>query len=162
MRYPNNKKYIKKAWPILNTKNILIFVLGILLGLFINDVFANDYYWKVTEVVDGDTIRVSIPELPSELHTTIRVIGVDTPEKGRKAKCEYENNLGLQATEYSKLLLNQGHVIKFSNIKWDKYGGRILAVVKIDDKILADELIKAHLAREYHGEKKKSWCHENR
>ena len=43
-------------------------------------------------------------------------------------------------------------------VKHDKFGGRLLGNIYIDGVSLADILIKAGLAREYHGEKKKSWC----
>lgn len=121
---------------------------------------AGDYSWKVVEVTDGDTLKVYVPEFPKELANKvhIRVLGIDTPEKGKRAKCEKEAKLGIAATAFTKELVKNGNKITFHDLKWDKYGGRILATVKIDNKILGQELIKAQLAREYHGEKKQSWC----
>lgn len=122
--------------------------------------YAADHKWKVTKVIDGDTLKVQIEKFPEELanHLSIRVLGVDTPEKGKRAKCDKERKLGESATAFTtKMLLNSREVI-FKDIKWDKYGGRILAHVIIDGKRLDLELIKANLAREYHGEKKKGWC----
>ena len=51
-------------------------------------------------------------------------------------------------------------LITFSELKWDKYGGRVLSDVKINNKSLAKDLINNGLGREYHGEKKQSWCKE--
>ena len=42
--------------------------------------------------------------------------------------------------------------------EWDKYGGRVLGHVIIDGQSLSDMLIRAGLARPYHGEAKSSWC----
>lgn len=128
--------------------------------LITSPALAKDYQWKVLEVTDGDTLKVQIEGFPEELanHLSVRVLGIDTPEKNFRANCPEENNLGHDATDYTKSLVSNGKVIIFNNIKWDKYGGRILATVTIDGKNLGDELIKAKLAREYHGDKKKSWC----
>ena len=46
----------------------------------------------------------------------------------------------------------------FSNIQWDKFGGRVLANVAIEENNLAEELINRRYARAYNGGKKKSWC----
>ena len=48
--------------------------------------------------------------------------------------------------------------IEFRNLKWDKYGGRILADVYIDGISYKHEIIEAGLAREYYGGKKLGWC----
>jgi endonuclease YncB( thermonuclease family) len=45
-----------------------------------------------------------------------------------------------------------------SEVKNDKYGGRIVANVKVGGVDIAQELLKKGLARVYNGEKKKSWC----
>ncbi|MCY4502217.1 MAG: thermonuclease family protein, partial [Alphaproteobacteria bacterium] len=53
---------------------------------------AADYSWPVVRVVDGDTVKVDASaDLPPELASlSIRLRGVDTPEKGGRAKCETE------------------------------------------------------------------------
>jgi micrococcal nuclease len=118
-----------------------------------------DYHWKVQEVVDGDTIKIYTPEgFPNELPLSVRVRGVDTPEKGKRAKCEKESLLSRKATVLTKDLVANSREIIFSDISWDKYGGRILAKVTIDGKDLSQELISANLARPYFGDKKKGWC----
>lgn len=113
--------------------------------------------------VDGDTFRVDPKEIVLEdLKLSVRVLGVDTPEKGHRAKCEREAKLGEKASDFTKSLFRNAKEndipVKLYNLKWDKYGGRLLADVKIGDLDLADELISKGLAREYHGEKKLSWC----
>lgn len=49
-------------------------------------------------------------------------------------------------------------MVSFCNVKWDKYGGRILAEVHVDGRSLADMLIERGLARPYHGGKRDGWC----
>lgn len=46
--------------------------------------------WEFVKVVDGDTVKFKVKFLPKELGNTlsIRVNGVDTPEKGHRALCE--------------------------------------------------------------------------
>ena len=48
--------------------------------------------------------------------------------------------------------------IQFDNLKWDKYGGRVLVDVYLDGKSYKDEIINAGLARPYDGGAKESWC----
>jgi len=130
----------------------------ILLTLTISPAHSSEYRWKIIEVTDGDTLRVEAPFLPKELKLSVRVNNVDTPEKGARAKCDKEAKLGDAATKLTKRLVNSSQDIAFYNIKWDKFGGRVLADVELDGANLATSLIKAGVAREYHGEKKKSWC----
>ena len=54
--------------------------------------FASDYTWPVVRVVDGDTVAVDASaDLPPELaDLRVRLRGVDTPEKGGRAKCAHE------------------------------------------------------------------------
>lgn len=120
------------------------------------------FSWPVTKVIDGDTIQVDPDWLPDGLKLSIRVLGVDTPEKAPKAKCTKEADLGKKATDFTTKMVADAQArkapITFTGIEWDKFGGRMLARVSIDGKDLTTELIKAGLAREYHGEKKASWC----
>lgn len=141
----------------------IILALGTL--LFSPAVLAGNpgpFGWPVTKVVDGDTIQVDPDWLPEGLKLSIRVLGVDTPEKAPKAKCAREAELGKKATEFTARLVSEAQArkapITFTRIEWDKFGGRMLAYVSIDGKDLTSELIRAGLAREYHGEKKASWC----
>lgn len=120
------------------------------------------YTWQVLRVVDGDTLEVHIPSFPDELTPLkIRVIGIDTPEKGL-AKCKKEKELGYAATKYTADIIEHANTndksIKFGNIKWDKYGGRIDADVFIGGKPLSEMLIKSGYARPYDARKKSDWC----
>ena len=134
----------------------LIHVLGAIPSLAL----ANPYDWKVTRVLDGDTVEFEAKFLPAELgdKLKIRVLGVDTPEKAPRAKCEKEALAGQAATDFTKKAVAEGKKIQIEIKEWDKFGGRVLGDVIIDGKKLSDELIKKNLARPYFGEAKKSWC----
>lgn len=120
------------------------------------------FEWPIVKVVDGDTIQVDPDWLPEGLKLSIRVLGVDTPEKAPKAKCDKEAELGKKATEFTTKLIKEAQArkapITFTKIEWDKFGGRMLAYVNVDGKDLTTELINNGLARKYNGEKKSSWC----
>ncbi|MFZ9469953.1 MAG: thermonuclease family protein [Rickettsiales bacterium] len=153
-------------------KTIIFFIIYLSFSLktFANDkIIANDnnhqakiYNWQVLRVLDGDTLEINNEFLPQELKLFVRIKGIDTPEKSFRAKCLKEKKLAQKATDFTTKLINEAiankQKIEFSEIKWDKYGGRIVAKVKIGDKIIGDELIKNGLAKAYFGEKKSSWC----
>lgn len=122
--------------------------------------FANPYDWKVTRVVDGDTVEFEAKFLPAELgdKLKIRVLGVDTPEKAPRAKCDKEAQLGAAATEFTKKLVANGKKIQIEIKEWDKFGGRVLGDVIVDGSKVSELLIKNNLARPYFGEAKQSWC----
>jgi len=119
---------------------------------------AYAYEWQILRVVDGDTIEIKNECFPTELKLSIRVLGIDTPEKGSRANCEKEAKLAEKASKFTKEFIGKNKTATFRNIKWDKYGGRLLADVEINGKSLSDELIKNGLARSYDGKKKGSWC----
>lgn len=118
------------------------------------------YDYKVLRVIDGDTIAIEVPGLPKEISKlTLRVLHVDTPEKGHLAKCDLEREKSKQATEFVFGLVSSGKEIKVELKKWDKYGGRVLGDLIIDGKRLSKLLIDSGFAIEYNGEKKtKDWC----
>ena len=118
------------------------------------------YDYKVTRVLDGDTVGFEAKFLPDPLkkELLIRVYGVDTPEKGFRAKCESENTKGLAATEFTKKSVASAKKIEVAIANWDKFGGRVLGDVILDGQSLRSLLIKNGYAREYYGEAKQSWC----
>lgn len=118
------------------------------------------YDIKITRVIDGDTVAFQADFLPKPLkpELSIRVYGVDTPEKGFRAKCESEAQRGRAATEFTKHAVAQAQHIQMVLRDWDKYGGRVLGDVLLDGASLRDQLIAQGYAREYYGEAKQSWC----
>ena len=122
--------------------------------------FANPYDYKVTRVIDGDTVAFEANFLPAPLkpELSIRVLGVDTPEKGHRAECPQEAQAALKASAFTKNAIKNAKKVQILIEKHDKYGGRVLGDVIIDGKKLSELLIANGHARPYFGEKKESWC----
>ena len=122
--------------------------------------FANPYDYKVTRVIDGDTVAFEANFLPAPLkpELSIRVLGVDTPEKGHRAECPQEAQAALKASAFTKDAIKNAKKVQILIQKHDKYGGRVLGDVIIDGKKLSELLIANGHARPYFGEKKESWC----
>lgn len=114
----------------------------------------------LTRVIDGDTVAFQANWLPDPLkkELSIRVFGVDTPEKSFRAKCPSEAARGEAATAFTKQLINASTKRQIIIMDWDKYGGRVLGDVLLDGKSLRQQLITNGFAREYYGEAKTSWC----
>lgn len=118
------------------------------------------YEVELTRVVDGDTVAFRADWLPDPLkkELSIRVFGVDTPEKGHRAKCPAENERGQAATAFTKQAIAQSQKRQVLLMDWDKYGGRVLGDVILNGNSLRMMLIQNGFAREYYGEAKTSWC----
>jgi endonuclease YncB( thermonuclease family) len=115
---------------------------------------------KIISVYDGDTFRGQVNAYPKWFGQNVgfRLYGIDTPEISWRAKCPAEAELAeIAKTFVSDYLLNAKSV-EFDIVKWDKYGGRIDAIVRVDDIDLAELLIEAKLAVKYDGGKRPNWC----
>jgi endonuclease YncB( thermonuclease family) len=118
------------------------------------------YDVTLTRVIDGDTVAFQANWLPDPLkkELSIRVFGVDTPEKGFRAKCPQEDARGQAATEFTKSAVAKAKKRQIILMDWDKYGGRVLGDVLLDGYSLRHMLMANGFAREYYGEAKTSWC----
>lgn len=118
------------------------------------------YDFRVIRVLDGDTVEIDAPFLPIELKQVLklRIIEVDTPEKGSLAKCQKEAELALAATRFTQRVVASSTKHQIKLVSWDKYGGRVLGDLYLDGKSLKDMLLKTGHARPYDGGKKASWC----
>lgn len=113
---------------------------------------------RVKKVIDGDTIKVvmMLDTYPFELN--IRVLGIDTPESMlRPGVTELEKRAGLVVKAYVKTLFNVGSVYYVRLVDLDKYSGRYLGHIYVNNNDLSKLLIDLGLAREYYGEKKQPW-----
>ncbi len=121
---------------------------------------AADYSWPVVRVVDGDTVKVDASaDLPPELASlSIRLRGVDTPEKGGRAKCETERQAGRAATAFTEAAVGKAKTAVVRDPKWGKWGGRVIADLVLDGKPLSSTLIEAGHGRAYDGGRRKAWC----
>tara|TARA_R100000030_G_scaffold79591_3_gene62464 strand:- start:406 stop:858 length:453 start_codon:yes stop_codon:yes gene_type:complete len=121
------------------------------------DSFLNMREFRGNVCYDGDTCYVLAPTLPEPLQKmSVRILGIDTPEM--RAECAEEKKLALKGRELANKMFRSAEKIIFDNLKWDKYGGRVLADVYLDGKSYKDEIINAGLARPYDGGTKESWC----
>jgi endonuclease YncB( thermonuclease family) len=118
------------------------------------------YDYKIISVVDGDTVKFEAKFLPSPLkpELSLRIYGVDTPEKGHRAKCPQEDKRGREATAYTQTVITNAKKVEILLMSWDKYGGRVLGDLIIDGVSLRYLLIANGYAREYYGTAKQSWC----
>ena len=100
--------------------------------------------YKCTRVTDGDTITVT----QNGFKTTIRLVGIDAPEKSRK-KHDPGQPFSQTSTKYlAGMVLNQNvDIVSYGN---DRYG-RTLGVVYVDGKNVNLEMVKAGLAEVYRG-----------
>jgi endonuclease YncB( thermonuclease family) len=116
--------------------------------------------YKINRVIDGDTVEIAVDFLPDPLppKLSIRVLGIDTPEKAPRAQCEAEAKKAAEASAFTKSAVAMAQSVEIQIEKWDKYGGRVLGNVLLDGHSLSDMLIGAGLARPYKGEAKTSWC----
>ena len=120
----------------------------------------NIYDFPITRVIDGDTVAFQANFLPPPLkqELSIRVFGVDTPEKGFRAQCPSEDQRGQAATAFTKNAISKAKKHQVAIADWDKYGGRVLGDILLDGQSLRMMLIQNGFAREYYGEAKTSWC----
>jgi len=120
----------------------------------------NIYDFPITRVIDGDTVAFQATFLPPPLkqELSIRVFGVDTPEKGHRAMCPSEDQRGQAATAFTKNAISKAQKRQLAIIDWDKYGRRVLGDILLDGQSLRMMLIQNGFAREYYGEAKTSWC----
>lgn len=117
------------------------------------------YTWDYLHVIDGDTLlfRALWSPLPDKT-ISVRLIGVDTPETGYRAQCDEERDLALKAKHFVQDTMKNARDIEVQPTAWDRWGGRIVAIVWVDHKSLSEMLLENNLARPYDGGKKSSWC----
>jgi endonuclease YncB( thermonuclease family) len=118
------------------------------------------YDFPITRIIDGDTVAFEATFLPAPLkqELSIRVYGVDTPEKGWRGQCDREKELGEAASKFTTEKINNAKTIQIAIMRWDKFGGRVIGDIIIDGNSLTKMLIENGYAREYYGDKKTSWC----
>lgn len=123
-------------------------------------IYTHKFEVSVTKVIDGDSIQIAAGWVPQPLppYVTIRLNGVDTPERPPHAKCRKEVELAAAALEYTTDAIRRADKVEVVLYKWDKYGGRILGDVFVDGQDLALNLIRLGYAVAYYGDAKQSWC----
>ncbi len=150
-------------------KNLLFLVVL----LFSTTAFAQQYMLlPIIKIYDGDTIFSSLStwRVPVPLDkVSIRIAGIDTPElpaksyvitgKLGRAQCIKEAELALKAKRFVEQLAKTRTIMKVENFKYGKYGGTIVADVKIGGVSIGPALIEQQLAVPYFGgTKTHDWC----
>ena len=113
----------------------------------------------VLRVIDGDTIAIRARIwIGQSVETKVRIAGVDTPEL--RGGCALEIELAIAARDLVvRVLGDQPATLR--DVRYDKYGGRVLARVENNDgEDIAALLIAAGLGRPYDGGKRRPWCDE--
>ena len=133
--------------------------LMLFLFMFPQSIYAMDVI--INKVIDGDTFQIIIKEHPPELQKlSIRILHLDTPEI--HGHCDLEKERAQKAKQFLDKLLPVNSLVTLKNIKYDKYGGRILADVFYNNTNIADLMKSNKLGADYEGEgPKPSWCDEN-
>lgn len=123
------------------------------------DVVKGPIAARVLKTGDGDTVQTEAEIWPgTRVLIDIRIGGIDTPEKKGRAKCPEEALRAEEATAEMRRLL-EGQTVSLHNVKYEKYGGRLLAdVVTPDGTNAANHMIAQQLAVPYSGGTKSPWC----
>ena len=140
--------------------NILLFILFVIFHL---DAFSHTQNIIIEKrngeyCYDGDTCNAKMLGVPDSLKKIkIRINGIDTPEI--KGECEEEKKLALEAKQFINELIEKSTIVYLKNMKWGKYGGRVVADLYIDKRDYKEYLKDKEFYVEYHGGKKtKNWC----
>jgi endonuclease YncB( thermonuclease family) len=112
----------------------------------------------VLYIIDGDTFGVNVNlDKDVKIKVHVRIKNIDTPEI--HGGCESEINLATKAKDRLASLIPVGSVVDLSEIKDDKYLGRIDAIVKAaSGQEIGSVLINENMARKYSGGHRYSWC----
>jgi len=116
----------------------------------------------VLDCHDGDTCRMEIETwFDVFVRPSVRLIGIDTPELvshciDSQARAE-EHRLAVGARDALRELL-VGQVVSLTDIKPDKYAGRVAARVWIGKRDVAVIMLIQGHGRLYDGGPRLSWC----
>lgn len=108
----------------------------------------------VLRVIDGDTLEVDARPWPGvTIRTLVRIRGIDTPELN--GRCVQERTAATAARD-ALLRLTHGATVTLSEVTPDKYGGRVVAHVRVSGEDLGARLQRDGHARPYGH--RASWC----
>jgi endonuclease YncB( thermonuclease family) len=133
---------------------VLLLLLPVIAGA--NDVLK----LPVLGAYDGDTLysRLDLTQGVS-LAISIRLLRLDTAEIGWRAKCDNERIAGENAKTFLLELLGEVNEIELKNFKWDKWGGRLLGEVYVDEVNVNDLMLESGHAVPYDGGSRLNhWC----
>lgn len=120
------------------------------------ETLAGPYKATAIRVIDGDSLEARVTIwLGQDVVTIVRLAGIDTAE--RKSPC-LSAWLKAEAARAFLAARTDGAVLTLSDIRPDKYGGRVVArVADASGADIGDALLAAGLARPYAG-RRAVWC----
>lgn len=109
---------------------------------------------EVIRVIDGDTVLVEAMPWPDHrISTYVRLRGIDAPEL--KSKCAALREAARQAQEVLALMMEGQRRVTLTAISGDKYFGRVVADLNLDDgRRPASILLEGELVEPYEGKTK--------
>lgn len=123
-------------------------------ALAVSLALTNFYQAKVERVIDGDTISVSLPDVPSVFSPIgVRIQGIDSPELHSKKPCERREAVRAKIALQS---LVSSHRVDLLYCSRDKFF-RLLCRVSVQKQDIAEYMLSNQLARSYYGERKSGW-----
>jgi micrococcal nuclease len=99
-------------------------------------------------VIDGDTLDFRGERL--------RILNIDTPETGGKARCPREAVQAARATTHARTLVGRARQAEIYRAGFDRYG-RTLIRLKLDGEDFARQMFQSGHARRLTG-RRQSWC----
>ena len=113
---------------------------------------------RVGHILDGDTFSAAVSlDADTTVSVRVRLRNVDTPEMN--GDCEYERTRAIAARDRLSEIIPVGSMVELSNVKDDKYLGRIDANVKnANGADVGEILIREKFGRKYNGGRRKPWC----
>ncbi len=113
---------------------------------------------RVGYIIDGDTFAASVNiDKDTEISVRVRIRNIDTPEI--HGACDAEIDMANRARTRLAELIPVGTTVDLTNIKDDKYLGRIDAhVADTAGNDVGTRMVRERLARRYSGGRRKSWC----
>ncbi|MBM3598041.1 MAG: nuclease [Alphaproteobacteria bacterium] len=111
---------------------------------------------RLVRIIDGDTLLVRAHIwLGHEVTTLVRLLGIDAPEL--RGRCAEESAAAERARAFVARVVGRSDVT-LTDLRFDKYGGRVLARVEVRGQDLARALLAEGLARPYRGKMRAGWC----
>lgn len=111
---------------------------------------------QVVRVIDGDTFEAAANIwLNQTIDVHVRIAGIDAPEL--HGHCAAERDRAQAARQYLDTRIG-GVAVRLSDVRYDKYGGRVRAVVRDGQGDVGQAMIRAGHARPYHGGHRQPWC----
>ena len=109
---------------------------------------------QIIRVVDGDTIMVAARPWPQQImEAYVRLRGIDAPEM--HSQCPAARAAAEQAKQALQTMAAEGASVQLTHISGDKYFGRILANVQLENgHDAAQDLLQAGHATPYDGGRK--------